>query len=212
MVTEFSLFMLAHILLAHSLKTCIITSNIHTQLALRIRTIIFWHKLSADKISLMLNLNLLWPFTFIFDSPSSLWLWRASFATVALPSSMYSTNAISFFVGIRRTSYKFGYLRKGNQATRCTMQFKCLLREKHRELVFRNCFWKVLKEENFVWRKILVWHLDCRAFRAKGRNSATSWRKWIRQCMLDVENDNYQLQISLLSIFFVWDCPSGLSL
>ncbi len=48
--------------------------------------------------------------TLILFSPSNLKLCKASFATVALTSSIYSTNAMSFFVGMRRTSYKLGYL------------------------------------------------------------------------------------------------------
>lgn len=47
--------------------------------------------------------------TFILFSPSNLKLCSASFATPALPSSIYSTKAMSFLVGIRRTSCKFGY-------------------------------------------------------------------------------------------------------
>ena len=48
--------------------------------------------------------------TFILVSPSILKLCSASLATVALSSSAYSTNAISFLAGIRRTSSRLGYL------------------------------------------------------------------------------------------------------
>lgn len=51
--------------------------------------------------------------TLILFSPSNLKLRNASSATPALPSSKYSTKAISFLVGMRRTLCRLGYLGSG---------------------------------------------------------------------------------------------------
>jgi hypothetical protein len=53
--------------------------------------------------------------TLILFSPSILKLCSASFATVELASSTYSTNAMSRFVGMSRTSCRFGYLAAAGQ-------------------------------------------------------------------------------------------------